>query len=51
MCLGLFLFREGMQREFKIARTLERIEVEEEEGKQIKVVNIRGRERIFESIK
>ena len=35
MCLGLFLFREGMQRELKIARTVERVVIEAEEGRQI----------------
>ena len=33
MCLGLFLLREGMHRELKIARTVERVVIEAEEGR------------------
>ena len=48
MCLGLFLMREGMHRELKIATTVERVVVEAAEGRQVKIANIRGKEALFE---
>ena len=51
MCLGLFLFREGMQRELKIARTVERVVIEAEEGRYIQLSNIRGKQRLVEGLK
>jgi hypothetical protein len=51
MCLGLFLFREGMQRELKIARTVERVVIEAEEGRQIQLSNISGKQRLVEGLK
>ena len=50
MCLGLFLFREGMQRELKIARTVERVVIEAEEGKQIQLSNIKGKQKIIDGL-
>ena len=47
MCLGLVLFREGMQRELKLARTLEKVVIEGQDGAQVKVVNVKGRERLM----
>ena len=47
MCLGLFLFREGMRRELTLARTVERLVVEAEEGRQAKLVTIRGTQKVL----
>ncbi len=46
MCLGIFLFREGMHRELKIARAVERVVVEAQEGIQVKLVTVKGREHV-----
>ena len=51
MCLGLFLMREGMHRELKIATTVERVVVDATEGRQVKIANVRGKERLFENFK
>ena len=47
MCLGLFLFREGMRRELNLVRTIERLVVEAEEGKKLKLVTVRGKQKIY----
>jgi hypothetical protein len=50
MCLGLFLFREGMQRELKIARTVERVVIEAEEGRQVQLSNIKGKQWVVDGL-
>jgi len=47
MCLGLFLLREGMRRELNLARSIERLVVEAEEGKQLKLVTVRGKQKVL----
>ena len=45
--MGLFLFREGMRTELTLARTVERLVVEAEEGRQAKLVTIRGKQKVL----
>jgi len=40
-----------MQRELKIARTVERVVIVAEEGRQIQICNIRGKQRLVDGLK